>query len=196
MLVPKIDDNEPYRFFIDDHNPLRLVLATSAMLDATEPMEPLWQREAGDARSFLALSRWIFLRRDRWPEWGQLAENLGRKFINQHMRKRMELEPICENVGASVASKDHPDEVVFYDNFHGPQGLFAEPIATHRFATPSARAQFFEWLYTDENILVLNNLAEIAYLHGTVALGEMLDKLAAHQGATNRAGRRRRPKAA
>lgn len=54
MLQDRIDNDEHYRILIDHRNPLRIVLATQAMLEAKGPVEPLWDREAGDARSMAA----------------------------------------------------------------------------------------------------------------------------------------------
>ena len=55
MLQDRIDNDEHYRILIDNRNPLRIVLATQEMLEAKGPVEPLWHREAGDARSMAAV---------------------------------------------------------------------------------------------------------------------------------------------
>lgn len=195
MLQDRIDNTEPYRIVIDHRNPLCLVLATQAMLETDGPVEPLWHREAADARSFEALIRWTAIRRDRWQEWGQLAESLGRPAFYEHMRQRMELEPPAECLGTMVTRMDHPAEIMIGESMHGPQGLFNQPLHIHRFASPDGRDRFYEWLYSDDNVHAVEALAQLGYAEGAIALGKALDRIAAVKPAGSRAERRRRAKA-
>lgn len=195
MLQDRIDNDEHYRILIDHRNPLRIVLATQAMLEAKGPVEPLWDREAGDARSMAALLRWVAIRRDRWQEWGQLAEALGPAAFYQHMRERMDAEPPAECIGTMVTRLDDAHEIAISESMHGPHGLFYQPLYVHRFVSPGARDRFYDWMYCDDNIHAVDALARLGYADGALALGKALDRIAEDRPAGNRAERRRRAKA-
>lgn len=197
MLPPFIDNTERYRFVIDRRNTLCIVFATQAMLEANGPVTPLWHREAGDARSLDALIRWVAVRRDRWQEWGRLAEALGAEAFYAHMRERMAVEPIAERTATIVQRQDDPNEILIGEMMHGPQGLFVEPLYVHRFATPEALAAFYDWFNAEQNYQDVEGLVRVAFGEGTAVLGGILDKIAASTGsAITRAERRRRAKAA
>lgn len=196
MLIDRIDNTEPYRIIIDSHTPLRIVLTSQAMLERGGMIEPLWHRDAADVRSFNALLHWTAIRRDRWLEWGQLAEALGRPAFYQHMRERMEIEPPAECIGTVVTRLDDPAEILIGESMHGPQGLFTQPLHSHRFASPAARDRFYEWMYSDDNVHAVNALCQLGYAKGAIALGDRLDEIAASSPADTRAERRRRAKAA
>lgn len=195
MLLSHIDNTEPYRFVIDRRNTLCIVFATQAMLEFNGPVAPLWHREAGNAQSLDALIRWVAVRRDRWQEWGRLAEALGREEFYQHMRQRMEAEPPALCTGTVVQCQDDPVEVMFGGMMHGPQGLFLEPLYTHRFASPEARDSFYGWLWSDGNHELADSLVHIAFTAGTAELGRELDRIAADPKPLSRAERRRGAKA-
>lgn len=195
MLQDRIDNSEQYRILIDHRNPLCIVLASQAMLEADGPVDPLWHREAGDARSMDALLRWMAIRRDRWQEWGQLAESLGRPAFYAHMRERMEIEPPAECIGTMVTRLDDAHEIAISESMHGPQGLFYQLLYVHRFKSADARDRFYEWLYSDDNIHAVDALAQLGYADGAIALGKALDRIVAVKPAGNRAERRRRAKA-
>jgi len=195
MLQDRIDnDSEPYRILIDSHHPHRLLLVTRAMLERRGEVEPLWHRDAADARSFKALIQWTAIRRDRWQEWGQLAECLGHRAFYQHMRERMEIEPVAECIGTLVTRRDDPVEIMIGESMHGPLGLFTQPLYVHRFASPAARDRFYDWLFADENVHAMNDLAALGYADGALALGKALDRIADKRPVGNRAERRRQSK--
>lgn len=196
MLLERFNDDEKYIVLIDNHNPLRVVLASRAMLEAKGSVEPLWHREAGDARSMAALLRWVAIRRDRWQEWGLLAEHLGPDAFYKHMRDRMELDPPGECMGTMVTRLDDDTGIMIAESMHGPQGLFNQPLRVHRFASAAARDRFYEWLYADDNIHAVNALARLGYADGGIALSEALDRIAAVPPVGNRAERRRQATAA
>lgn len=197
MLPPYIDNTERYRFVIDRRNTLCVVFATQAMLAANGPVTPLWHREAGDERSLNALIRWIAVRRDRWQEWGRLAETIGAEAFYSHMRERMQEEPIAEPTGPLLQRRDDPVEILLGEMMHGPQGMFLEPLYLHRFASPEAREAFYDWFFQGTNHENLAALVDVAFSDGTALLGEMLDRLAEVGAApVPRAERRRRAKAA
>lgn len=197
MLPSYIDNTEPYRFVIDRRNTLCIVFATQAMLTTNGPVVPLWHREAGDARSLNVLIRWIAVRRDRWQEWGRLAEALGAEGFYAHMRERMAAEPIAECTGTVVKRRDDPVEILISDLMHGPHGIFLEPLYLHRFATPEAREAFYDWFLAGDNHESIEALVGVAFSDGTAVVGALLDRLAETAPAPlKRAGRRRRTKAA
>ncbi|MDH7971286.1 hypothetical protein QH494_03760 [Sphingomonas sp. AR_OL41] len=193
MLLSHIDDTEPYRFVIDRRTTLCIVFATQAMLEHNGMVEPLWHREAADARSLDALVRWVAVRRNRWLEWGQMAEALGQPAFYQHMRDRMEIEPIAERTGTMVQKRDDPAEILISDMLHGPQGMFTEPLYLHRFRSAAARKAFYDWFYSGENHEDIEALVQVAFAHGTEVLGRILDEIAASANSTSRVptGRRR-----
>lgn len=197
MLLSHIDNTEPYRFVIDRRSTLCIVLVTQAMLQQNGMVEPLWHREAGDARSLDALIRWVAVRRNRWTEWGQMAETLGRPAFYQHMRERMDAEPIAERTGSVLQQLDDPTGIMIGDVMHGPQGIFIQPLYHHRFASAAARKAFYDWFYSGENHEDIETLIQVAFVHGTAVLGGMLDDIAASADvkALPRAERRRRAKA-
>ena len=128
MLQDRIDNDEHYRILIDSSNPLRIVLATQAMLRAADP----WNR-SGTARRAT---------RGRWTRcgagWrsvatagrsgGQLAESLGRPAFYAQMRERMEIEPPAECIGTMVTRMDDAREIAISESMHCPQGLFHQPL--------------------------------------------------------------------
>lgn len=197
MLQDTIDnDSEPYRIIIDGRHPHRLLLVSRAMLEQRGEVEPLWHRDAADTRSFKALTRWTAIRRDRWQEWGELAESLGHRAFYQHMRERMEIEPPAECLGTMLTRMEDPAEILIAESMHGPQGLFTQPLYVHRFASPTARDRFYDWLYSDDNVHAMNELAMLGYQDGATALGEALDRIASEPIVGSRAERRRRAKSA
>jgi len=194
MLQDRIDNTEPYRIVIDGNTPLRLVLASQAMLEQGGMIEPLWHRDAGDIRSFNALLNWTAIRRDRWQEWGQLAEALGRPAFYQHMRERMEIEPVAECIGTMVTRLDDAQEIAISESMHGPNGLFYQPLYVHRFESSAARDRFYDWMYSDENVSAIDALTILGYADGAIALGDALDRIASVPTVGARAERRRRSK--
>lgn len=191
MLLPHIDNTEHY-LIISHRESFSLRLVTQTMLKQTSRVDALWHRVAGDTASFDALLRWCAIRRDRWQEWGQIAEALGRDTFAEHMRERMDAEPVGVCLGTLVRRMADPREILLSDAMQGPQGMFEEPLATHRFASPTVRDRFFEWLFTDDNIDQLNSLSSLGYREGAVALGKSLDEIAATPAAPSPANRRRR----
>lgn len=155
------DNDEHYRILIDNRNPLRILLATQAMLRWPDPSPP-WHREAGDAGSMDALLRWVAIRRDRWQEWGQLAEDLGPSAFYQHMRERTEAEPPAECIDTMVTRLDAAHEIAIPESMHGPQGPFHQPLYVHRFASSAARDRFYDWMYSDDNGNAVDALARPA----------------------------------
>lgn len=192
MLQDRFNDDEQYRVVIDRHNPLCIVLASQAMLRASGPVEPLWHREAGDERSMDALLRWAAIRRDRWQEWGQLAQVLEPKAFYEHMHERMCHEPPGECIGTMMTRLDDATGIIISEYLHGPQGLFSQPLHIHRFASSAARDRFYEWLYADDHIHAVDALARLGYAEGAIALGQALDRIACVSPVGNRAKRRRR----
>ncbi|THD35080.1 MAG: hypothetical protein E7773_11505 [Sphingomonas sp.] len=94
----ELADTEFYRVVVDPGNSLCVMLTTTQSVNTTsEPAAPLWRWELPDAPSMAALLDWMEVRRDRWQEWGSLAEHLGPGEFHMHMLKRMQTEPVIGN---------------------------------------------------------------------------------------------------
>lgn len=196
MLPTHIEENEFYTFAVDQRRGHHVVFATQEMMTRNGSVEPLWHREAGDERSLRALRRWVGVRRDRWQEWGRLAECIGTAAFYQHMRDLMAAEPVEECTGTVVQHGDDPQEIILGEMMHGLRGVHIETLYRHRFVSPAARSSFFDWFYTDRNCDLAAGLLQVAYSKGTAELGRRLDELVADlQKPLSRAERRRRAKA-
>lgn len=197
MLTSYIAQDEFYKFVIDRRSGLRIVFTSQEMMERKGQVEPLWHREAGDQRSFEALIRWAGVRRAKWQIWGELAETIGRDAFYQHMRDLMAAEPVVECTGTVVQRQEDPCELVMGEMMHGITGIQVEELYRHRFASPQARDSFYDWFFTDRNCGLAAALLQIGYSHGTSALGDALDEIAAQGGKPlSRAERRRRAKRA
>jgi hypothetical protein len=196
-MLPTHIENENYRFVIYNRNPLCILFASQAMINARVPTESLWHREAANKESMRALARWVGVRRASWQEWGRLAEAIGRDAFYRHMHDLMIAEPPALCTGTVVQRQDDPREIAMGEVTHGASGMRFEVLYRHRFASPAASDRFYDWFLTDRNCDLADSLLQIAYSKGTAALGKILDDLAAETAKPlNGAERRRRAKAA
>lgn len=108
MLPVSYDDNAAFAVLADSRQGFHFVLASKEMLGQPMPFDPLWVFECGDQRSMNAAGHWLAVRRGQWQEWGELAENEGRRALGQHMVELMTKEPIGEVKGTIVrGDPDH-----------------------------------------------------------------------------------------
>ena len=178
MLLKKIDADTENYFFVQDCKRGFFLLFTSAEEYKRNPFHPLWAREAADERTFKAMVRWAAIRRDRWQEWGELAERIGRDAFYDHLAGLMAAEPAELPTATLVHKSANPWEIELGQMLHGPHGRRAEYLHVHRFASAAARDGFFAWLYADDNISSAQILMDVAFGGGTDELDILLDKLA------------------
>lgn len=179
MLPEHIDEDGRYQVLADETRGLYLLLVTADMLERPVPFTPLWAIPCGDYETYLALRRWLSVRRDRWQGWGELAEALGHEAFDRHMRALIGAEPLQHAIATVVQNTHDPLELLLGEQVESVAGRGVEILYRHRFASADARAGFDRWFGTRRNFLAVEELLKVGYARGTRALGALLDELAA-----------------
>lgn len=178
--MPKIiDNNEPYSFRSCPDR-LSLVFTSKHELEHCGMIQPLWVHETADARTLLALQRWLAVRRDLWTGWGKLATAVGHAAMARHMERLLDASPLGEVIGTFVhLHDDDASAITLGETLAGGAGLAFETLYVHRFASPQMRERFFEWFHTGNNNRAAEELVHVGFNTGTDFVGDLLDRIAA-----------------
>ncbi|QXQ07428.1 hypothetical protein KX816_05220 [Sphingosinicellaceae bacterium] len=179
-MIPKlIDESESHCFVVDERNGLWVLFASRDAMTRGGVVQPLWCREAADRTTLSALLRWAAMRRDQWAAWGRLGEATGSEVLNLHLQNLLDADPIAVVVGTVMQRGEDPCVVVLGEMLSSGHGSGFEVLHRHTFASTTARSRFFDWLNADDNMHAVEELAFLAYNHGTDTIDATMDRIAA-----------------